>query len=78
MFPHRRTDFWSLTKSGWEAVRRLSHLEGAAYTFCYLSVLLEGTCATFFLAEPDTAPFQRNFLLVLLKHSEGVSCEQHW
>jgi len=54
---------------------KLSHLEGAAFTFFSLFRLLEKSYKTFILAEPDVAPVQPNFLPALVMKTLSVNCE---
>ncbi|KAL7548779.1 hypothetical protein ACHAWF_016384 [Thalassiosira exigua] len=54
---------------------KLSHLEGAAFTFYSLFRLLEKSYKTFILAEPDVAPVQPNFLPALVRKTLSVNCE---
>ena len=54
---------------------KLSHLEGAAFTFFSLFRLLEKSYKTFILAEPDVAPVQPNFLPALVTKTLSVNCE---
>ena len=69
-----RTDepiFLSLT----EVDSKLSHLEGAAYSFFSLFQLLERSYKTFALAEPDVTPVQTGFVPALVRKSFTVNCD---
>jgi hypothetical protein len=59
---------------------KLSHLEGAAYSFYQLFPLLEQDYQAFILAEPDVAPIQPNWLPALVYQSAMVGCgkQQYW
>ena len=58
-----------------DAEPKLSHLEGAAYSFFSLFELLESKYRSFFLAEPDVAPVQSDWARALVEHSRKVGCD---